>query len=50
MNSSPRALQTNEKLLVNFKFVFKIFAENQKIFNEELGVNIDQVAMCYISI
>ena len=31
MDLSQRALQTNESFFSNFKLVFKIFAENQKI-------------------
>ena len=32
MDSSRHALQTNGKLLPNFNFVFKLLAENRKIF------------------
>ena len=32
MDSSERALQINQKLLSNFKLIFVILAENQKIF------------------
>ena len=31
MDLSYQTLQTNEKLFSNFKLVFEIFAENQKI-------------------
>ena len=44
---SQRVLQTNEKIL--FKFVFELMAETKKYSNELRGVNIDQSAMCYIS-
>ena len=46
MNSSQRALQTNRKLFSNFEFVFDFLAEN---FSKERGVNIDQIAICHIS-
>ena len=32
MDLSQRALQTNEKLFLNFKLVFEILDRNQKIF------------------
>ena len=37
MDLTRRALQTNEKLFRNFKFVFELLAENRKIFNEYQG-------------
>ena len=47
MDLSQRALQTNETLFSNFEFL----AEDRIIFQKKLlrGVNIDQIAMCYIS-
>ena len=33
----------------NFEFVFELLAENRKIVKRIEGVNIDQSAMCYIS-
>ena len=36
-------------LLSNFKLVSEILTENQKYSKEKQGVNIDQIAMCYIS-
>ena len=47
MNSSQRALQTNRKLFSNFEFVFDFLAENFS--KEERCVNIDQIAICHIS-
>ena len=32
MDLSEQALQTNEKLYSNFKFVYEILAKNQKIY------------------
>ena len=46
MDSSQRALHTNGKLFSNFVFL----AENQnKISKEKRGLNINQIAMCYVS-
>ena len=46
MNSSQRAPQTNGKVFFsNFDFWPKI-----DFFNEQRAVNIDQSAMCYVSI
>ena len=51
MDSSQRALQTNEKLFFStFKLVFEFVAKYRKIFKRiERCVNIDQIAMCYTS-
>ena len=47
MDSSEQAVQSNEKLFfLNFKFVFEILTENQKIFKR---VARRESAMCYIS-
>ena len=48
MDSSRRALQTNGKL---FRISFPIICRKPKKYsNKERGVNIDQCAMCYISL
>ena len=48
MGSSQRALQTSEKLFLNFKLVFQIIGRKPKnILNSY--INIDQSAMYYIS-
>ena len=47
--SSQRAQQTNG-FFSNFEFVFEFLAENRrKIFKKLQGVNIDQSALCCIS-
>ena len=48
MDSSRQALQTKGKFFFsNFELVFEIFAE---IYSKDYqGVNIDQIAMCCIS-
>ena len=48
MDLSQRALQTNETLFSNFEFL----AEDRINFQKKLlrGVNIDQIAMCYITV
>ena len=38
-----------ESFFSNFEFVFELLAENRKYSNEWRSVNIDQIAMCYIS-
>ena len=51
MNLSQRALKTYGKIFFKFKIVFELSTENQKKNSNELrGVNIYQIAMCYVSI
>ena len=38
-----------ESFFLNFEYVFKLMPENRKILKRIAGVNIDQIAMCYIS-
>ena len=39
------------KAFSNFELVFQLLAANRKKYSNQLeGVNIDQIAMCYISI
>ena len=49
MDWSQRALQTNGKLFLYFKLVFELLPKTEIYSNEYRGVNIDQSAMCYIS-
>ena len=43
-------LMAENRFFSNFKFVFEIFAKNsEKDSNEYRGVNIDEIAICYIS-
>ena len=56
MDLHQRVLHTNGKLFSNFKLVFEILAKNIKFlpkikkYSKELqGMNIDQIATCYIS-
>ena len=50
MDLFRQALQTNGKFFSNFKFGFKLLAENQNI-QTNIGVNIDQslIAMLYVN-
>ena len=47
MDSSPRALQIDEKIFFKFRIRFRIIG--RKIIKIIASVNIDQSAMCYLS-
>ena len=49
MDLSQRALQADGMLCTNFILVFELLAENRKTIKFTRGVNINQSAMCYIS-
>ena len=50
MNLSQRALKTYGKLFSNLKSFSNYRPKTKKNSNELRGVNIDQIAMCYVSI
>ena len=50
MDSSQRALLTNGKLFTNFKLVFELLPETEKIqTNGKVGILITVATMCYTS-